>query len=260
MALASTWNATLLNEAGKAVAYEALAKHWGDKSNALSFFAPNINIVRDVRWGRAQETYGEDPTLTGMMGAAYVSGMQDPKPGVWPFPAVRAVAKHFAAYNLESNFAGRSTPEEISQSDGQYRLSYDANVSRTDLLQTYLPAFEALVKDSKLRGVMCSYNSVNGTPMCANELMEEELRGKMGFQGIVISDCGAIGFMTSNHHWKFPNGTAYSPVQATAAALQAGTDLNCGGAYPANLAVALQEGLISMEEIDNPNTNRNVNA
>ena len=124
----------------------------------------SINIVRDVRWGRAQETYGEDPTLTGVLGAAYVNGMQTPDPS-WPTPAVRNVAKHFAAYNLESNFAGRVSASSIAASDGQYRLSYDANVSEADMMQTFLPAFESLVVDAKLRGVMCAYNSINGKPL-----------------------------------------------------------------------------------------------
>jgi len=130
MGMAATWDVPLVREMGRAVAHEGLAKHWREQSNALSFFAPNINIVRDVRWDRAQETYGEDPTLTGTLGAAYVDGMQDPnRTGVL---AVRNVAKHFASYNLESNFA-------VGGTDGQFRLSYDADVSRADLLQTCAP-------------------------------------------------------------------------------------------------------------------------
>ena len=127
--------------------------------------APNINIVRDVRWGRAQETYGEDPTLTGEMGKAYVSGMQHPNGTDGPL-FVRNVAKHFAAYNLESNFATQCTKEDtdeqcLKDADGQYRLSYNAPVSDADMMQTFLPAFEAVVVDSQIRGIMCAYNSVN---------------------------------------------------------------------------------------------------
>ena len=232
MGIASTFDVPLTQQMGQAVAYEALAKHWRKRSNGLSFFAPNINIVRDVRWGRAQETYGEDPTLTGALGAAYVNGMQDPnKTGTL---AVRNVAKHFAAYNLESNFAMGGT-------DGQYRLSYDANVSCADLMQTYLPAFERLVGDAKLRGVMCAYNSVNGTPLCASSLLKEQLRDRLGFDGIVITDCGAIGFMISNHKWRHADGTPYNLTQAVAASLAAGTDLNCGGAYNSEVAATLPE-------------------
>lgn len=150
MAMGATWNASLVHEVGRAVAFEALAKHWATGSNALSFFAPNINIVRDIRWGRAQETYGEDPTLTATLGAAYITGMQHPNGTGTPL-AVRSIAKHFAVYNLESNFA-------VGGTDGQYRLRYDANVSTADLLQTFLPAFEETVAVG-LRGVMCAYNS-----------------------------------------------------------------------------------------------------
>ena len=240
MGMGATWNASLVNEMGKIVAREALAKHWGDKSNALSFFAPNINIVRDVRWGRAQETYGEDPFLTGTLGAAYVNGMQRPNGTVL---AVRNVAKHYAAYDLESNFA-------VGGTDGQFRLSYNANVSKADLYQTYLPAFEQLVREADLRGVMCAYNAVNGTPLCANELIAEELRGRMGFKGIVISDCGAVEFMISSHKWNHTNGQPYTLTEASAASLKAGTDLNCGSAYSSTLANALNASLIKESHLD----------
>ena len=146
MGMASTWNTDLIHEMGIVVSYEALAKH-KNGTNALSFYAPNINIVRDVRWGRAQETYGEDPTLTGLMASAYINGMQFPR-GKNDSLAVRNVAKHFAAYNLESNFA-------VGGTDGQFRLSYDANVSTEDLENTFLPAFREIVSD--VSGVMCAY-------------------------------------------------------------------------------------------------------
>lgn len=243
MGMASTWNATLVKRMGQVVAKEALAKHWGDRSNALSFFAPNINIVRDVRWGRAQETYGGDPYLTGTLGVAYVRGMQRFEAGNETLLAVRSVAKHFASYDLESNFA-------VGGTDGQYRLSYDANVSEADLHQTYLPAFEDLVRDGDLKGVMCAYNSVNGTPLCANSLLKNELRGKMGFQGIVISDCGAIGFMISNHRWNHSSGTPYTLTEAAAASLNAGTDLNCGSAYATSLPAALNKSMIDEKTIN----------
>ena len=194
MSLAATWDTDLVHKIGTVVAHEALAKHWQGHSNALSFFAPNINIVRDVRWGRAQETYGEDPTLTGEMGKAYVSGMQHPNAtaegGDGPL-FVRNVAKHFAAYNLESNFATQCTPADtdaecLKNADGQYRLSYDAPVSDADMMQTFLPAFEAVVEDAKIRGVMCAYNSVNGVPLCANKLMQEQLRELLYQQSTIL--------------------------------------------------------------------------
>jgi beta-glucosidase len=203
------------------------------------------------RRGRAQETYGEDPTLTSKLGAAYVRGMQFMgNTSVGAPLAVRNVAKHFAAYNLESNFAGRKTAAEISQGDGQYRLSYDAVVSNADMMQTFLPAFESVVEEAKIRGVMCGYNSVNGVPLCANTLLQEQLRGRMGFNGIVITDCGAIGMMTGNHHWAHPNGTAYTAVEATAAALAAGTDLNCGSSYGSQLPTAFAKGLVTLAQLD----------
>ena len=181
--------------------------------------------------------------LTGALGAAYVKGMQRPN-GTCDEPlAVRNVAKHFAAYDLESNFA-------VGGTDGQFRLSYDANVSRVDLYQTYLPAFEDLVREADLKGVMCAYNSVNQTPLCANRLLQEELRGRMGFEGIVISDCGAIGFMISNHKWNHTNGKPYSLTEASAASLVAGTDLNCGNAYRSTLQSALNASLITEAHIN----------
>ena len=117
--------------------------------------------------------------------------------------------------------------------------------------QTFLPAFESVVRDAKIRGVMCAYNSVDGVPLCANSLLKEKLRGTLGFEeGIVITDCGAIGFMTSNHKWAHANGTLYSSLEATAATLRAGTDLNCGDAYAANLPAALEAGMVNHSEID----------
>ena len=228
-----------------------LAKHWGDHSNALSFFAPNINIVRDVRQGRAQGSYGEDPVLTGALGTAYRPGHAIPEAPDTSAPlAVRNIAKHFAAYNLESDFAGRRTAAELAQGNGQYRLSYDAPVAKADLMQTFLPAFEKVVRDGKIRGVMCAYNSVNGVPLCANQLMHDELRGRMGFEGIVITDCGAIGFMTSTHKWNHSDGSPYTEVEATAAALRAGTDLNCGGAYGSHLPTAYAQKLVTLAQLD----------
>eukprot|EP00658_Telonema_sp_P-2_P019083 TRINITY_DN17490_c0_g2_i1.p1 TRINITY_DN17490_c0_g2~~TRINITY_DN17490_c0_g2_i1.p1 ORF type:complete len:216 (+),score=42.84 TRINITY_DN17490_c0_g2_i1:209-856(+) len=116
MAIGATFNNSLAHQMGRVVAHEGLAKHWNTHRNALSFFAPNINIVRDVRWGRAQETYGEDPVLSGVLGASFISGMQHPN-GTGSAMAVRSVAKHFAAYNLESNYAVKNLP--LSQYNGQ---------------------------------------------------------------------------------------------------------------------------------------------
>ena len=203
-----------------------------------------------MRWGRAQETYGEDPTLTAQLGAAYVVGMQFLGGSTGGPLTVRNVAKHFAAYNLESNFAGRTTPAEIAAGVGQYRLQYDAPVSNADMLQTFLPAFEAVVQDAQIQGIMCAYNSLNGVPLCANELMATQLRGRLGFNGIVITDCGAIDFMTSTHKWAHSNGTQYTAVEATAASLRAGTDLNCGSAYSKSLPAAYAANLVTRAQLD----------
>jgi len=242
MGMASTWNQDLVRKMGVAVSFEALAKH-SNGTNALSFYAPNINIVRDIRWGRAQETYGEDPTLTGTLASKYIEGMQFPKgKNERGDLAIRNVAKHFAAYNLESNFA-------MGGVDGQFRLSYDANVSRVDMKNTFLPAFEEIVND--VSGIMCAYNSVNGTPICANShMIHEILRESMNFDGIVVTDCGAIDFMISNHKWNHSDGRPYNRTEAAAATLSAGVDLNCGSAF-STLPEALNQSLINITNVDN---------
>jgi beta-glucosidase-like glycosyl hydrolase len=134
----------------------------------------------------------------------------------------------------------------LADANGQYRLSYDAPVSDADMMQTFLPAFESVVVESQIRGIMCAYNSVNGVPLCANKLLQEQLRDRMGFKGIVITDCGAIGMMTGNHHWNHSDGTPYTPVEATAAAMAAGTDLNCGSAYGNDLKQAWKESRVTL--------------
>ncbi len=140
----------------------------------LDFWAPNINIFRDPRWGRGQETYGEDPFLTGRMGVAFVTGMQGDDPHYY---RVISTPKHFAVH---------SGPEPT-------RHTADVTVSKHDELDTYLPAFRAAVTEGKADSVMCAYNSINGQPACANEfLLQDQLRGKWGFKGYVVSDCGAV--------------------------------------------------------------------
>ena len=169
----------------------------------LDFWAPNINIFRDPRWGRGQETYGEDPFLTARMGVAYVTGMQGDDPMYY-----RAIAtpKHFAVH---------SGPEST-------RHSADVVVSKHDELDTYLPAFRAAVTEGKAGSIMCAYNSINGQPACANEfLLQDQLRGKWAFQGYVVSDCGAVVDIYRNHH--------YQPTQpqASAISLERGMDNEC---------------------------------
>jgi beta-glucosidase len=170
----------------------------------LDFWAPNINIFRDPRWGRGQETYGEDPFLTGRMGVAFVTGMQGTDPRYYK---VISTPKHFAVH---------SGPEST-------RHSADVTVSKHDEVDTYLPAFRATVVEAKADSVMCAYNSINGQPACANQfLLQDQLRGKWGFQGYVVSDCGAVTDIFNGH--KFTK----SQPEASAISLQRGMDNECG--------------------------------
>jgi beta-glucosidase len=169
----------------------------------LDFWAPNINIFRDPRWGRGQETYGEDPFLTGTMGVAFVTGMQGDDP------------KYYRAIATPKHFAVHSGPEST-------RHTADVSVSKHDELDTYLPAFRAAVTEGKAGSVMCAYNDINGEPACANDfLLVDQLRGKWGFKGYVVSDCGAVVDIYRNHHFK------PSQPEASAVSLQRGMDNEC---------------------------------
>jgi beta-glucosidase len=169
----------------------------------LDFWAPNINIFRDPRWGRGQETYGEDPFLTARMGVAFVTGMQGDDPRYY---RVISTPKHFAVH---------SGPEST-------RDSADVAISKHDELDTYLPAFRAAVTEAKAGSVMCAYNRINGEPACANQfLLEDQLRGKWGFKGYVVSDCGAVLDIYNFHNFK------PSQPEATAISLQRGMDNEC---------------------------------
>ena len=193
--------------------------------HGLTFFAPNINIFRDPRWGRGQETYGEDPYLTAQFGTVYVQGLQgsDPK-----YLKVIATAKHFAVH---------SGPE-------QERHVFNAVVSPYDLNDTYLPAFEAAVRQGHAQSVMGAYSSLYGVPDNASGfLLQENLRRKWGFDGYVVSDCGAIADIFYNHHY------VSSMEAAAAAAVKGGCDLDCGTEYQ-TLPDAVKEGLITQPEID----------
>ena len=246
MGLGATFDAALVQAAGEVISDEARAKHLnhlnsttGDSATffGLDFFAPNINIVRDIRWGRAQETYGEDPVLTGTLGAAVIRGMQQYDCTKHRYKTV-ATAKHFASYNVESNFA-------VGGTNGQYRLMYDVNVSHADLMQTFFPAFEDAVVKGKAGSLMCSYNRLNSIPMCAHPFLQSIVRDRLQFSGYIVSDEGAIDFMVTQHKWA-PNHTV-----AAAAALNSGVDLNLGaGVYAEALPMALKLGMINIETID----------
>jgi beta-glucosidase len=229
--LAATWDTDLMHRIADAISTEARAKYNeairnNDHSryHGLTFWSPNINIFRDPRWGRGQETYGEDPYLTGRMAVAFIEGMQGNDPHY--FKAI-ATAKHFAVH---------SGPEST-------RHQFDAQPSERDLDDTYLAAFHAAIVEGKADSVMCAYNSVDGAPACANtDLLQKRLRDEWGFQGYVVSDCGAVSDIYRGHHYKATVG------EASAAAVKAGTDLTCGTEYR-SLTGAVTAGLISEAEI-----------
>jgi beta-glucosidase len=200
----------------------------------LDFWAPNLNIFRDPRWGRGQETYGEDPFLTGRMGVAFVTGMQgdDPK-----YYRVIATPKHFAVH---------SGPEPT-------RHMADVDVSKHDEMDTYLPAFRAAVTEGKQDSVMCAYNAIKGQPACANQfLLEDQLRKHWGFQGYVVSDCGAVIDIYTGHH--------YRPTQAQSSgiSLTRGMDNECADFFAKvhddhdykPYIEAVQQGYLSQSALD----------
>ena len=233
--LAATFNESLLQDVASAISAEvraihALARAEGrpgqiGKGNGLVVWAPNINIFRDPRWGRGQETYGEDPFLTARMGVAYITGMQGPDP---KRPQVIATPKHFAVH---------SGPEST-------RNFADVTVSAHDLEDTYLPAFRAAIVEAGAGSIMCAYNGVNGQPACANEfLLKTKLRQAWGFEGYVVSDCGAVGDIYD------PRRFAPDAASAGAVAIKAGVDLECGSG-PNRYPEALAKGLLEESDID----------
>jgi beta-glucosidase len=232
--MAATWDTPLIHAEGEVIATEGRAKfneytrtHNGNSANCtgLTFWSPNINIFRDPRWGRGQETYGEDTFLTGSIGVAFIRGLQGDDPNY--FKSV-ACAKHFAIH---------SGPESK-------RHRFDAEPPERDFYETYLPHFEMAVREGHVGGFMGAYNAVYGQPACANpQLLTDILRQQWGFTGYVVSDCGAINDIHAHHHF------TESPEAAAAAAVKAGCNISCGGEYNA-LVKAVQTGLITEEEID----------
>lgn len=228
--LAAAWDTGLMRRIGEAIAEEGRAKYnesvkHGDRDiyKGLTFWAPNVNIFRDPRWGRGHETYGEDPVLTAELAVPFIQGMQ----GDGSYRKAAACAKHFAVH---------SGPESL-------RHSFDAQVGKKDLYETYLPAFEACVKRADVEAVMGAYNRTNGEPCCANrQLMDEILRGEWGFEGHYVSDCWAIRDF-HEHHMVTHNG-----VESSAMALNAGCDLNCGCSYLC-LLEAYRKHLVKKERI-----------
>jgi len=229
--LAATWDTDLVHRMADVVSTEARAKYndaiqHGNTGRyfGLTFWSPNINIFRDPRWGRGQETYGEDPFLTSRMGVAFVTGLQGDDP------------KHLKTVATPKHFAVHSGPETL-------RHRFDVPVSSHDLADTYAPAFRATVMEGHADSIMCAYNAVDGEPACANHFLLDTLRNKWGFKGYVVSDCWAISDIHQGH------GYVLTLEQADALAVVAGTDLSCGPEYAA-LPFAVQNRLLSSGDVD----------
>jgi beta-glucosidase len=230
--LAATWDEALMKEVATAISDEARAKHHAAVARGsrqvyqgLTLWSPNINLFRDPRWGRGQETYGEDPVLTGRLAVQFVRGLQGDHPR---YLKTVATLKHFAVH---------SGPEPL-------RHEFDARVDEHDLYQTYLPHFEVGLREGRPASLMCAYNRVNGDAACASDkLLNGVLRREWGFEGFVVSDCRAIDDLHEHHH------VTRSPAESAALALKRGTDLECGSVY-ANLAESVRAGLVSEAELD----------
>lgn len=228
--MAAAFDEDAMEQVGDIIATEGRAKYNAysrhddrDIYKGLTFWSPNVNIFRDPRWGRGHETYGEDPYLTSRLGVRFVEGLQ----GDGPVMKAAACAKHFAVH---------SGPEAV-------RHEFDAKVSRKDMWETYLPAFEALVKEADVESVMGAYNRTNGEPCCGHKyLMEEVLRGKWDFDGHFTSDCWAIKDFHEHHQ------VTKNARESAALALKCGCDVNCGVTY-LHLMAAYEEGLVTEEEI-----------
>jgi beta-glucosidase len=228
--MAATWDPAMVESMGDVISSEARAKYNQAQREGnhrifygLTFWSPNINIFRDPRWGRGQETYGEDPFLTGRLGIAFIAGVQGKD------------LDHLRAGATSKHFAVHSGPEQL-------RHGFNVDPSERDLEETYLPAFRATVTEGHVQSVMCAYNSIDEFPACTNKmLLKDHLRDAWGFKGFVVSDCGAIVDVNQGHK-KTPDIT-----HSSAMALEAGTDLSCSIWTPGfnTLADAVHQGLVS---------------
>jgi len=237
--LAATFDVPGIHEMATDIGIEGRVVHAKSVQNGnsiifhgLDFWAPNVNIFRDPRWGRGQETYGEDPFLSARMAVAFVSGMQGDDP------------KYYQVISTPKHYAVHSGPEPT-------RHFADVDVSKHDILDTYEPAFRAAIVEGHAGSVMCAYNAINGQPACANEfLLQDQLRGKWGFQGYVVSDCGAVRDIFSGHHFR------PTQPQATAISLERGMDNECYGTQFPNASdyqpyiQAVQQGYLPESAID----------
>ena len=235
--VAASFDEELVGKMAEVIATEARAKYNVQKKaedrdiyKGLTFWSPNVNIFRDPRWGRGQETYGEDPYLSGRLGVSFVKGLQEEKEG---FIKAAACAKHFAVH---------SGPEK-------QRHSFDARVSRQDLYETYLPAFKACVQEAGVEAVMGAYNRTNGEPCCGSKtLLIDILRKEWGFEGHVVSDCWAINDFHAHHK------ITKTPLESAAMAMNNGCDVNCGCMFP-NLWDAVKGGYVEEARLDEAVTN-----
>ncbi|CAK9040358.1 Probable beta-D-xylosidase 6 (AtBXL6), partial [Durusdinium trenchii] len=228
---AASWNRTLFRDIASAISTEGRAMNNAGLAG-LTFWAPNINIFRDPRWGRGQETPGEDPKLNGDYAAAFVSAFQssdvDPKR-----LKASACCKHFAAYNLE-------------QWHGHNRMSFDAQVSDRDMHETYLPAFESCVRRGKVSSLMCSYNAINGVPSCANKaLLKHTARESWGFEGYVTGDCAAVANLDTKYHFR-----NHSRAELVGDALDATVDVACDAFLQKETVAAVASGKVDENLVD----------
>ncbi|KAK4441828.1 putative beta-D-xylosidase 2 [Sesamum alatum] len=225
---AASFNASLWEEIGKVVSDEARAMYNGGLAG-LTYWSPNVNIFRDPRWGRGQETPGEDPVVAGIYAARYVRGLQGSDGG--DRLKVAACCKHYTAYDLD-NWAGVD------------RFHFNAKVREQDLKDTFDIPFRSCVKEGKVASVMCSYNQVNGIPTCADpKLLRRTVRGAWRLNGYIVSDCDSVGVLFNNQHY------TSSPEAAAAAVIKAGLDLDCGPFLAVHTENAVQKGLLSEAEV-----------
>ncbi len=222
--LASTWDTVLVKRVASAISTEARLKYL-EIGKGLTYWSPTINMARDPRWGRNEETYGEDPYLTSRLGVAFVKGLQGDHPA---YLKTVATIKHFVANNEENN-----------------RFSSSSQIPTKQLYEYYFPAYEACVKEADVQSVMTAYNAFNGVPPSGSRwLLGEVLRKEWGFDGFVVSDCGAIGVMNWQHR------VVNSLEEAAALGVNSGCDLECGTTYKEKLVQAVKQGLISEATID----------
>ncbi|CAN1194971.1 Beta-D-xylosidase 1 [Linum perenne] len=230
---AASFNATLWEQIGRVVSDEARAMYNGG-SAGLTFWSPNVNIFRDPRWGRGQETPGEDPYLAGKYAASYVKGLQSMSGNRLK---VAACCKHYTAYDLDNW-------------NGVDRYHFNAQVSKQDLADTYDVPFKACVMEGNVASVMCSYNQVNGKPTCADpNLLKGTIRGQWRLNGYIVSDCDSVGVLYDNQHF------TKTPEEAAAASIKAGLDLDCGPFLAIHTENAVKGGLLNEEDVNLALTN-----